>query len=146
MDLDSLITDTIDSLNPIFKSKNIVVEYDFNDEIYLEGDYKRLKQVLINILKNSVEAIRENGLITIKLKKSKNKINIEIKDNGCGISKEDLNKIGSLFYTSKEKGCGIGVALSKEIISLHNGSISYSSEFNKYTKVNIRLPYLATLQ
>ncbi len=146
MDLDSLITDTVSSLNPIFKSKNIVVEYDFDHEIYLEGDYKRLKQVLINVLKNSVEAIGDNGLITIKLKKQNSKINIEIKDNGCGISKEDLDKIGSLFYTSKEKGCGLGVALSKEIISLHNGSITYSSEINKYTKVNIRLPFLTSLQ
>ena len=146
MDLDSLITDTINSLNPIFKEKSIKVTYKYDDELYIEGDYKRLKQVLINILKNSTEAITTNGQITITLKKLKNNINLVIKDNGVGISKEDLDKIGDLFYTSKEKGCGIGVALSKEIINQHNGTITYTSKLDNYTKVTIKLPLENNLQ
>lgn len=146
MDLDSLIIDTINSLNPIFKEKNIKVTYKYDDELYIEGDYKRLKQVLINILKNSTEAIKTNGQITITLKKLKNNINLVIKDNGVGIPKEDLDKIGNLFYTSKEKGCGIGVALSKEIISQHNGTITYTSKLENYTKVTIKLPLENNLQ
>lgn len=146
MDLDSLITDTINSLNPIFKEKSIKVTYKYDDELYIEGDYKRLKQVLINILKNSTEAITTNGQITITLKKLKNNINLVIKDNGVGISKEDLDKIGDLFYTSKEKGCGIGVALSKEIINQHNGTITYTSKLENYTKVTIKLPLENNLQ
>ena len=146
MDLDSLITDTINSLNPIFKEKSIKVTYKYDDELYIEGDYKRLKQVLINILKNSTEAITTNGQITITLKKLKNNINLVIKDNGVGIPKEDLDKIGDLFYTSKEKGCGIGVALSKEIINQHNGTITYTSKLENYTKVTIKLPLENNLQ
>ena len=146
MDIDYLINDTIDSLMPIFKTKNIKIEYKSVDEIYINGDYKRLKQVLINILKNSSEAIKTQGLIKISIKQNKKTVTIEIKDNGCGISKENLEKIGDLFYSSKQKGCGIGVALSKEIISQHNGELIYKSEENKYTKVIIKLPLDSSLQ
>ena len=146
MDIDYLINDTIDSLMPIFKTKNIKIEYKSVDEIYINGDYKRLKQVLINILKNSSEAIKTKGLIKISVKQNKKTVTIEIKDNGCGISKENLEKIGDLFYSSKQKGCGIGVALSKEIISQHNGELIYKSEENKYTKVIIKLPLDTSLQ
>lgn len=146
MDIDYLINDTIDSLMPIFKTRNIKIEYKSVDEIYIDGDYKRLKQVLINILKNSSEAIKTQGLIKINIKQSKKTVTIEIKDNGCGISKENLEKIGDLFYSSKQKGCGIGVALSKEIISQHSGELIYKSEENKYTKVIIKLPLDTSLQ
>lgn len=146
MDIDYLINDTIDSLMPIFKTKNIKIEYKSVDEIYINGDYKRLKQVLINILKNSSEAIKTQGLIKISIKQNKKTVTIEIKDNGCGISKENLEKIGDLFYSSKQKGCGIGVALSKEIISQHSGELIYKSEENKYTKVIIKLPLDTSLQ
>lgn len=146
MDIDYLINDTIDSLMPIFKTKSIKIEYKSVDEIYINGDYKRLKQVLINILKNSSEAIKTKGLIKISIKQNKKTVTIEIKDNGCGISKENLEKIGDLFYSSKQKGCGIGVALSKEIISQHNGELIYKSEENKYTKVIIKLPLDTSLQ
>ncbi len=146
MDIDYLINDTIDSLMPIFKTKSIKIEYKSVDEIYINGDYKRLKQVLINILKNSSEAIKTQGLIKISIKQNKKTVTIEIKDNGCGISKENLEKIGNLFYSSKQKGCGIGVALSKEIISQHSGELIYKSEENKYTKVIIKLPLDTSLQ
>lgn len=146
MDIDYLINDTIESLMPIFKTKSIKIEYKSVDEIYINGDYKRLKQVLINILKNSSEAIKTQGLIKISIKQNKKTVTIEIKDNGCGISKENLEKIGDLFYSSKQKGCGIGVALSKEIISQHSGELIYKSEENKYTKVIIKLPLDTSLQ
>ena len=146
MDIYYLINDTIESLMPIFKTKSIKIEYKSVDEIYINGDYKRLKQVLINILKNSSEAIKTQGLIKISIKQNKKTVTIEIKDNGCGISKENLEKIGDLFYSSKQKGCGIGVALSKEIISQHSGELIYKSEENKYTKVIIKLPLDTSLQ
>ena len=141
MDLDYLITDTIDSMSSIFRNKNIKVNYEENDEIFILGDYFRLKQVFINVLKNSAEAVDNGGVIDINLKKLKKYIAISIKDNGCGISEDDLNKISELFYSSKEKGCGLGVNLSKEIISLHKGTIKYNSVLGEFTEVIIKLPY-----
>lgn len=140
MDLDYLISDIVNSLKMLFDSKNIDVNYMSNDEIFINGDYSRLKQVLINVLKNSVEAMSKGGKIDISLKSMKKQVLLSIKDNGCGMSKEELDKIDELFYSSKEKGCGIGVSLSKEIISLHKGSIKYKSILGVGTEVIIKLP------
>ena len=140
MDVDYLIVDTIKSMYSVFKLKNISVYYDESDEVFIDGDFDRLKQVLINILKNSVEALDGGGTINISLKRMKRYARISIRDDGCGISKEDLNKISELFYSTKDKGCGIGVSLSKEIIALHNGFIKYNSVEGSYTEVVIKLP------
>lgn len=146
MDLDELINDTIKGLKPIFKNNNIEIDYNYDDEIFINGDYKRLKQVLINTFKNSIEAIKGNGLITIDIKKTKKYVTLSIKDNGSGMTKEQLEKIGELFYSSKQKGCGIGVTLSKEIIKLHKGELTYKSVVGEYTKAIIKLPIVNDLQ
>lgn len=140
MDLSCLIEDTLKSMKMMFDTYKIDVSYDFKDEIYINGDYDRLKQVLVNILKNSCEAIENKGKIDITLKKNKKTVMLSIKDNGIGIEEDELDKIDQLFYTSKDKGCGIGVSLSKEIIRLHNGEMKYKSAFHKYTEVLIKLP------
>ena len=141
MDVDSLITDTISNMKMYLESRNIKLNYNSSfDEILINGDYNRLKQVLINILKNSCEAIKENGQITINLTKGKKYVTIKIKDNGKGMTKEELLKMGQLFYSSKDKGCGIGVSLSMEIIKLHNGKLEYKSKLADYTEAIIRLP------
>lgn len=146
MDLDELISDTITGLNPIFKGNNIEISYDYDDEIFINGDYKRLKQVLINTLKNSVEAIKGEGLIEIRIKKTKKFVYLYIRDNGPGMTKEELDKIGELFYSSKQKGCGVGVTLSKEIVKLHGGDLTYKSVFGEYTEAIIKLPIVNGLQ
>ena len=140
MDLDMLIKETIKSMEMLFNSKNITVYYDEKDEILINGDYNRLRQVLVNLLKNSVEAIKHDGTIKIKCIKEKNKIKLSIKDNGEGMTEEELRKMDELFYTKKETGSGIGVSLSKEIIKLHNGKIEYESIVNKCTKIIVTLP------
>ena len=140
MDLDYLLTETIENMSSIFKNNNITVNYQSIDEVFINGDYERLKQAMINILKNSAEAIEDKGIIDIKLSVSKKYATIVIKDNGCGMSEEELEKMTEMFYSSKEKGCGIGAALSKEIINLHKGTIKYNSVVGEYTKATIRLP------
>lgn len=141
MDFNYLVKDTVDSMKFYLKDNNIELDYKYDDEeIFIKGDYERLKQVIVNIMKNSSEAIKGKGLIKINVKKNKKSVSLSIKDNGSGISKEELAKIGDLFYSSKDKGCGIGVPISKEIIRLHEGTIKYSSKEGEYTKVTIKLP------
>lgn len=108
------------------------------EEIYLEADYDRLKQVFVNLVKNSLEAGANN--ISISTKINKNKLLVVIKDDGYGISKENLNHLGELFFTTKSVGTGVGVHFSKEIIKLHKGTINYSSKEKVGTKVRITLP------
>lgn len=143
MDVDSLIQDTISSMKMYLENCNVTINYNFDDkdEILINGDYNRLKQVIINMLKNSCEAIEGDGKIDITLKKSKRYVIIKLKDNGKGMTEEELEKIGQLFYSSKDKGCGIGVSLSSEIIRLHQGELKYKSVLGEYTEAIIKLPY-----
>ena len=113
-----------------------------SDEIYIEGDYDRLKQVLINLIKNSIESIKKDdiGLIKLKINYTFKKVCIILEDNGIGMNKETLKRIGEPFYTTKKNGTGLGVKLSKEIVELHNGKIIYESKLGKGTMVKIFLP------
>ena len=141
MDISLLLDDVSEEIDTLLCDSNINYIYDVTDEeVYIEGDYDRLKQVFINLIKNSIESIEDNkiGLIELKMVVKKD-ILITIKDNGVGISKEALKRIGEPFFTTKSKGTGLGVKLSTEIIELHNGKIKYFSKENEGTVVKIKL-------
>ena len=141
MDITMLIEDVIDSMSALFQMNHCELITDIeDDEIIIDGDYDRLKQSLVNIIKNAIEASKDKKCVWIKTEALKHRVLIKIKDNGIGINKDDLDHIGELFYTTKEKGTGIGVSLSKEIINAHNGSIRYKSIVGKGTEVTISLP------
>lgn len=143
MDINVLIEEVITNSNTLLKKNNVKVETDIkSEEIIINADYNRLKQVLVNIIKNSLEAkrVKDKMLINIKVINSDKEVKIIIKDNGVGMDKKTLNKINKMFFTTKSKGTGLGVPLSKEIIELHNGTIKYRSVPNKGTSVSIVLP------
>lgn len=141
IDLNLLLEDVYDSFKIILDKKNIKLIYkDRDDDIYFEGDYDRLKQVLINVLKNSVEAIEVKGKVEISSNIYKKYIDIIIEDNGIGMNEETLKQLKTMFYTTKKNGTGLGVALSNEIIKAHQGELIYTSKENIGTKVVIRLP------
>ncbi len=143
-DIYMLIEDTCDVVKPLFKNNHMKLNCSVpDDELYMNLDYNRLKQVLINILKNSIEAKdtkKSENSVDISVSNENNNVLIKIKDNGIGMDKNTLSKVDEMFYTTKEKGTGLGVALSKEIICLHGGDIKYSSTKGKYTLVTINLP------
>lgn len=143
IDLNCLLDDVYDSFKILMTNKKIKLEYKNRDdqEIYFNGDYERLKQVIINILKNAYEACTENGKVEISSNLYKNYLDILIEDNGIGMDEETLKNIKEMFYTTKQNGTGLGVALSNEIIKSHDGELLFTSEPNKGTKVTIRLPY-----
>lgn len=145
IDLSILLEDVWMMLTPLFEEQKIKTNFIMKEEeLYLEVDYNRVKQVLVNLLKNAIEAKPEEKDLVLKLsvKKEKEDVKITIEDNGIGMSKETLTKISNIFYTTKQNGTGIGVALSKEILELHNGSLSYKSQLGKGTKVIVKLPLL----
>jgi len=142
IDISLLLDDICNCVEAFVINKNIHFMFDIiDDEVYIDADYDRLKQVFINLIKNSVEAISKDKIGIIKLKMSVNKkLIITLEDNGCGMSKDTIKKVGSAFYTTKEKGTGLGVKLSKEIIEQHDGKIKYKSKENEGTIVTISLP------
>ncbi len=142
IDLNLLLEDVYDSFKIILNKKNIKLIYNDreDEEIYFEGDYERLKQVLINVLKNSVEAIKDKGKVEISSNIYKRYIDIIIEDDGIGMSEDTLNQLKTMFFTTKPNGSGLGVCLSNEIIKAHNGELIYTSKEGVGTKVTIRLP------
>ena len=129
-----------ETILPFFNDKNIKLNINSPRELFVNADYNRMKQVLINILKNSTEALSDNGKIDIKSYIENNKLITIIKDNGHGMDKETINNLFTPFYSKKSFGTGLGLCLSKEIIELHNGTIKYSSKLNLYTEVKIVIP------
>ena len=143
VDLVVLLEDIEETLSPLLKEQKVNLNFIMNEEeIYIQLDYNRMKQVLVNLIKNAIEAKDEKRKLEIKLsvKKLKDDIQIKIEDTGCGIEKEELQKISKIFYTTKEHGTGLGVALSKEIIEQHHGTLHYDSKVGKGTKITIILP------
>lgn len=140
-DLNILFGEIYDSFDLLLKGRGIKFKYvnDY-DELYLWGDYNRLKQVFVNVIKNSVEAIQDNGIIEMIVSVNKNGVEIIIQDNGIGMSESELEHVYEMFYTSKKNGTGLGVSLSYEIILKHNGSMKYQSVKNEGTKCIIELP------
>ncbi len=142
VDLQVLLEEIITILNPLFKKYNANIYLNVKQDIYLSLDYLRMKQVFVNILKNALEARKEEEPLNVQIevKKSLKAIKITIKDNGIGMDKNTLDKITEIFYTTKANGNGLGVVLSKEIVEMHNGTITYKSQKDKGTTVTITLP------
>ncbi|WP_242299771.1 PAS domain-containing sensor histidine kinase [Bacillus cereus group sp. BfR-BA-01448] len=121
---------------------NIQVElYADSKDIIIECSENQLKQVFINILQNSIEAMPDGGRISIHIKEiGKDGIIISVIDKGIGIPEERIKRLGEPFYSTKEKGTGIGLMLSYKIIESHQGEISIMSEVGVGTTVTIYLP------
>ncbi|SDN75188.1 two-component system, sporulation sensor kinase A [Paenibacillus sp. yr247] len=100
-----------------------------------------LKQLFINLVKNAMEAILKDGLIkmTVSLQRS-DLIRIRTEDNGCGIPEERLKQLGEPFYTTKEKGTGLGLMMCFKIVEAHKGTMTIQSHFGEGTVIDVFLP------
>lgn len=134
-ELEMLFKDTFE-LNKIRFVKEIIP-----DNLKVTADKKLMEQVLINLITNSLDAMKnyKKGLIIFKAFEENNNVNIQIIDNGPGIPDNIIENIFTPFYTTKEKGTGIGLSISRQIIRMHKGKISISSVPNKETIVSITI-------
>lgn len=141
IDITMLLSDIYESFSLLISSKHIkFIYHELDDEVYLLGDYDRLKQVFVNIIKNSIESIIDNGIIEMKLTVFDKEVEIIVSDNGVGMDTETLKNIKEMFYTTKKNGTGLGIALSNEIILAHNGVLEYKSDIGKGTSCIVKLP------
>lgn len=142
IDVSLLVKETITNLREYLRQQGIKITYKKDHEIYMDGDYNRLMQVLINIIKNSCESLvdKKTKQIRVSLEEEEKNVILIIKDNGCGMDEYTLKEFDTPFFTTKKDGTGLGTVLSKEIIIAHNGTIDYDSKVGKGTTVTIRLP------
>ena len=123
-DLVKIINDTLFENSLLIDEKQLAVEKNIpNDNFSIEADPGKVKQVLINLLKNAFEASTNNGIIKITMQKDTENIIINISDSGPGIPENIADKIFDIFYTTKKHGTGLGLAISKNIAVAHGGSL-----------------------
>jgi two-component system sporulation sensor kinase A len=120
---------------------NVTVEFEYETVPPIYGLEKQLKQVFINLLRNSIEAVDNQGTIHVRiLNHPDHQVCIQVEDNGCGIPVERIERLGEPFYSTKEKGTGLGLMVCYKIIEHHNGVLNIYSEQGRGTKIEVILP------
>jgi len=142
------LTDVALKLNSVLhlftnNNEQIEIKYDgVENKVFVFADPEQLVQVFNNLLKNAIQAIPENrmGLIEVKLHTVDKQVIISVIDNGVGIKEELHNKLFAPNFTTKTTGMGLGLAISKNIVELSGGTISYESRYNEGTTFTVTLP------
>ncbi|MEI0603725.1 ATP-binding protein [Brachyspira alvinipulli] len=146
VNINELILSTVSFLKYEIEQNNINIDIKFDkDNLILKLDAKYIKQSLINIIQNAIDAMTDNSddkkkEIYIKLKTMDNYAVISIKDTGIGMKEETLNKIFEPYFTTKRHGTGLGLTNVVRIIEAHNGNVSIESEYGKGSEFIIKLP------
>jgi signal transduction histidine kinase len=141
IDLSISIKNVITLLNTQAIIKNIEIIPEFvGDRFFIKCEENQMKQVLANLIKNSIEAIPQGGKIHVRIEQQDDQLVISVTDNGVGIPREKIHLLGTPFYTTKTEGTGLGLMVSKKIIQNHNGKFEINSVPNEATTVTITLP------
>jgi two-component system sporulation sensor kinase B len=130
----------IDIITSYTNTHNIMISASVQQGIYTKGKKNEFKQAILNIMKNSVEAIYTNGTLTVNAYQINKSVFIEIKDNGVGMTKKQIEQLGAPYYSTKDKGTGVGLTIAYKIIRDMNGNIFVQSEKGVGTVFKIELP------
>ncbi|PFA69353.1 PAS domain-containing sensor histidine kinase [Bacillus sp. AFS015802] len=141
-DLIKIMKDTVELLSAQAVMHNVQYEESYEENLpTIVAEPNQLKQVFINVIKNAIEVMTGGGVISISIRETYDEmIHIEIKDQGGGISKDKIKKLGEPFYTTKERGTGLGLMVSFKIIKEHKGSVQVESIVGEGTIFHIYLP------
>ncbi len=136
--LGSLVSDTLLVLSA--RADAAHVRLSSRGDAFVEGDPRRLEEALLNLVGNGIEATPPGGEVVVEVRPGADEIEILVRDTGRGIPPEALRSLGTPFFTTREEGTGLGVALARSAIALHGGSLCYESEPGKGTTVTAKLP------
>jgi signal transduction histidine kinase len=106
----------------------------------IEADPGRLKEALLNLVANAIEATPPGGEVVVEVEPRGEAVELAVRDTGRGMHAETLSRIGTPFFTTREGGTGLGVVLARSVIAQHGGSMCYESEPGKGTRVQVTLP------
>ncbi|KXZ14743.1 PAS domain-containing sensor histidine kinase [Bacillus nakamurai] len=141
VNLKKIISEVTALLETQANLKGIFIKAEFGqDSVYINGDQNQLKQVFINLIKNAVESMPDGGTVHILMTEDEYSVNVTIKDEGDGIPENVLKRIGEPFLTTKEKGTGLGLMVTFNLIKNHQGAIQVDSKPDKGTVFKISFP------
>jgi signal transduction histidine kinase len=137
----SLAKDTLTLLSNHCLKHGIEVYTDFREDgLAIPADSQQLKQVILNLLLNGIEAMAKGGRLEVATRQDRSRLILRVADTGCGVPPDRLEEIWDPFFTTKERGMGLGLAIVKGIVERHGGSIHLASLPGKGTAVEVSLP------
>lgn len=140
LNLSALLREIIDFMRSYSHLANTELVEGIQKDLWIKADAHEIRQVFLNIIKNGIEAMPGGGSIYIIAKADKSFVKVQIRDEGVGMNKEQLERLGNPYYSTKEKGTGLGMMISYDIVQRMRGKISVESEEGKGTTFTIQLP------
>jgi two-component system cell cycle sensor histidine kinase PleC len=146
VELDSLLADCIRVVSTRASEKRLIIKAEVEPGIRLNADRRALKQIALNLLSNAVKFTPDGGAVAVQGRLRGRAVIIGIKDNGIGIPRQALQKLGRPFeqvesqLTKRHQGSGLGLAIAKSLVELHGGTIRIRSRLGRGTLVMVRLP------
>ncbi|MEK4632016.1 MULTISPECIES: PAS domain-containing protein [Bacillus] len=141
VNLKKIISEVTALLETQANLKGIFIKTDYeHDSMYINGDQNQLKQVFINLIKNAIESMPDGGTVHILMTEDEYSVNVTVKDEGDGIPENVLKRIGEPFLTTKEKGTGLGLMVTFNLIKNHQGAIQVDSKPDRGTAFHITFP------
>lgn len=130
-----------DIITPFANMHHVIIDFRFQNSLYFKYDKNQIQQCLINLYKNGIEAMKEKGgTLSIHVTEQKKTIVVMIKDEGVGMTREEILRLGSPYYSTKKEGTGLGMLMVYSTVNKVNGKIEVASEKGKGTTFTIRIP------
>ena len=143
-DLNRIITDCVPLLEPQTNAKQITIELSFGEpQAFALLDEAAMRSTLMNLMLNSIQAMNTRGVLRVSTGAASDGARLEITDNGCGMTEEQVTNMFEPFYTTKSKGLGLGMSFASKVIGRHGGSIAVDSRLGEGTRISIMLPATA---
>jgi signal transduction histidine kinase len=145
VDLAALAGEVANLMTPQARASGVEMHFEASAEpALMRGDADLLKQAILNLVTNALEAMKSEGksgaMLRLKAERSGDNVAVEIADNGPGIPPEVRDKVFQLYFTTKERGSGIGLALTYRAVQLHNGTVDFTSELGRGTTFRLQFP------
>jgi signal transduction histidine kinase len=143
VNLASVVDSALTQLRAKLDAAKVAVARNYISGPTVQADAEKLRQVFVNVLDNAIDAlatIPEGRRIDLFLENGDHRATVRVRDNGCGIPPEKLERIFNPFFTTKETGTGLGMAISKKIVEAHQGSIEAASEVGRGSEFRVVLP------
>jgi two-component system, sporulation sensor kinase B len=135
------LSQIISILIPTANQHSVLVTAEFSPSAYVSGDRQKFRQCMLNVIKNGIESMPHGGKLFIDVHKDNKQITIKIKDTGIGMTKDQINRLGEPYYSTKgAKGTGLGMMVAFSVIRAMNGTVHITSELKKGTTFSFQFP------
>ncbi|HXX69758.1 MAG TPA: ATP-binding protein [Polyangiaceae bacterium] len=138
--LGHLVDGVLDLEQGAAAARGVIIERDLSNECVLVGDAEKLKQVILNLVMNSLEAMKDGGVLRVDVDYDGDRVRLMVEDTGTGIEPSALAQVFDPFFTTKEAGTGLGLSIVRKIVEQHGGEVGVESERGVGTRAIVLLP------